>query len=298
MSLLPLNQHLALMQIYDGLGCPAEDTVCTRFRASEVCVGQAVFCERGQVVSLRFDLTPVSGTLSTAIGVLSSLRFLYVTGRNVRGSIATEIGNAKSLTGLHIVDSSITGVLPTELGRLTALADLDLSGNVLLGSTLPTALEQLTLLRYINLSSTPVGGNAIAALQCDLSNSCVNCASARSCLCSRSPICVTTTTSTSIFDAETSTTSAIDSLTTASPNSGVIGGVVGGAVAAVVIIAVFIGMLVWLRFRTPSVPTRTPTNATYGAVPQQPIVGVYKPAPTQQYAHGNLDATAYDAPDI
>ena len=71
---------------------------------------------------LMLDLgdNDLTGTLSTNIGRLWFMGFLYLNGNpNLVGTIPTEIGLLEGLQKLHIQGSGFTGTIPTELCDLT-----------------------------------------------------------------------------------------------------------------------------------------------------------------------------------
>ncbi|AQK64360.1 receptor kinase-like protein Xa21 [Zea mays] len=104
------------------------------------CTWDGVKCSRiGRVVALRLRSLGLSGTLSPAVGNLSSLRELDLSSNWLRGEI------------------------PASLGRLRRLRTLDLSVNTLSGAV-PGNLTACTSLRYLNLGSNRLSGHVPAGL--------------------------------------------------------------------------------------------------------------------------------------
>ena len=72
------------------------------------------------LLMLDLGYNDLTGTLSTNIGQLWFMGFLYLSGNpNLVGTIPTEIGLLEGLQKLHIQGSGFTGTMPTELCDLT-----------------------------------------------------------------------------------------------------------------------------------------------------------------------------------
>lgn len=107
-------------------------------------------CEPGdggmlRVTSLKLDTSGYAGTLSTAIGNLSSLQYVQVSGNMLGGAIPSSIGQLSLLTVLDISGNSFTGALPVMLGSLQRLQSLNVADNQL-GGELPSSLIGLASL--------------------------------------------------------------------------------------------------------------------------------------------------------
>jgi len=76
---------------------------------------------------------------------------------NLSGTITTEVGQLKSLKKLNLSNNIITGALPSELGLLSKLTKVKLNGNSLT-SSVPTSLVQLTSLSEIYLGQNDLTG--------------------------------------------------------------------------------------------------------------------------------------------
>jgi len=68
----------------------------------------------------------ISGTIPSEIGLLPSLKFLFLYGNQISGTIPSEIGMMTSLTDLLLSDNQISGTIPSEIGLLASLEQLDL----------------------------------------------------------------------------------------------------------------------------------------------------------------------------
>lgn len=91
----------ALFTVFDGLGC--NWTICPRWGYNEPCRGETVVCDQNNnLVSLDIHV-PLTGTISWAIGLLSSLTLLrLVQSGGLQGTIPTEIGSLSRLTRLCV----------------------------------------------------------------------------------------------------------------------------------------------------------------------------------------------------
>jgi hypothetical protein len=86
------------------------------------------------------------GTLVSELGRLTRLRRLMISGNNLsRSSIPTELGDIGSLTRLYLDSNSLQGTLPSELGRLSNLNELSVSNNNALRGTVPFQILTLPL---------------------------------------------------------------------------------------------------------------------------------------------------------
>ncbi|CAA7034717.1 unnamed protein product [Microthlaspi erraticum] len=98
-----------------------------------------------------------SGTLSSGIGILKSLKTLTLKGNGITGGIPESIGNLSSLTSLDLEDNQLTGQIPSTLGNLKNLQYLTLTRNNLNG-TVPDSLTSLPKLVNILLDSNHLSG--------------------------------------------------------------------------------------------------------------------------------------------
>lgn len=73
------------------------------------------------------------------------------------GTISTEIGLLTSLTDLCLHDTALTGTIPSEIGLLTDLSFVTLYNNSLTGS-IPTQIAQLTNLNLLYLANNSLTG--------------------------------------------------------------------------------------------------------------------------------------------
>ena len=98
------------------------------------------------------------GAIPPALGELTNLEVLDLSGTGVSGRIPTELGQLTNLVLLGLARNALSGPVPAELGQLANLGDLYLGGNELSG-LIPAELGQLANLGYLDL-----GGNELSGL--------------------------------------------------------------------------------------------------------------------------------------
>ena len=103
-----------------------------------------------QITSIYLPQNNLQGSLTSEIGMLSSLIFLNLEYNSITGTIPSEIGMLSSLTRFDLFLNSITGTIPSEIGMLLSLTDLDLDDNSITG-TIPTEIGMLPSLEYLYL---------------------------------------------------------------------------------------------------------------------------------------------------
>ncbi|KAJ3248469.1 hypothetical protein HDU77_008114 [Chytriomyces hyalinus] len=97
------------------------------------------------------------GAIPTEIGLLASLKSMFLEKNNLVGAIPTELGELASLKEILLNENTLTGSIPTELGHLNQLEYINLSKNQLTG-TIPTELGRLTNLEYICFPENKLSG--------------------------------------------------------------------------------------------------------------------------------------------
>lgn len=98
-----------------------------------------------RITSLKLDSSGYAGTLSPAIGNLSFLQYMLLSGNMLVGAIPSSIGQLNLLTMLDISSNLFTGSLPATLGLLRSLQSLNVADNQL-GGMLPSTLIGLASL--------------------------------------------------------------------------------------------------------------------------------------------------------
>ncbi|KAK3128571.1 hypothetical protein QOZ80_6BG0463580 [Eleusine coracana subsp. coracana] len=128
--------------------------------SSNVCNWTGVACDmaRRHVVKLELRDQKLSGEVSPALGNLSHLNILNLSGNLFTGKVPSELGNLFHLNLLDISANSFAGRIPPELGNLSSLNSLDLSGNLFTGEVLPE-LGNLSKLTQLSIGSNNLEGS-------------------------------------------------------------------------------------------------------------------------------------------
>lgn len=112
-----------------------------------------------RVIGLRLERRAnYQGPLSPAIGNLTALQRLIITGNNFHGPIPATLGNCRELYQLDLSLNAFTGPIPSSLGNLASLAYLSLSSNFLTGP-IPPSLNNLHNLTYLYLDDNELTGS-------------------------------------------------------------------------------------------------------------------------------------------
>ncbi|KAI4976574.1 hypothetical protein ZWY2020_050181 [Hordeum vulgare] len=160
----------------------------------DACNWTGVVCDAAtrRVVKLVLREQKLAGEVSPALGNLSHLRVLNLSGNLFAGGVPPELGNLSRLKFLDVSSNTLAGTVPPELGNLSRLSSLDLSGNAFAGPVPPelgelSRLKQLSLaqnefqgsiplelarvrgLEYLNLGGNNLSGPIPAAMFCNLS---------------------------------------------------------------------------------------------------------------------------------
>ncbi|XP_010484394.1 PREDICTED: probable LRR receptor-like serine/threonine-protein kinase At5g65240 [Camelina sativa] len=155
----PDAQGNALFALRSSLRASPEQLSDWNQNQVDPCTWSQVICEDKKHVSsvtlsyMNFS----SGTLSSGIGILTTLKTLTLKGNGIMGGIPESIGNLSSLTSLDLEDNQLTGRIPSTLGNLKNLQFLTLSRNNLNG-TIPNSLTGLSKLINILLDSNNLTG--------------------------------------------------------------------------------------------------------------------------------------------
>ncbi|KAH8970997.1 hypothetical protein BDL97_02G119600 [Sphagnum fallax] len=115
----------------DPCACEWVGVICLNLDQPEVVLGH---CYESSVIGLELFGLGLEGHLSGAIGNLTNLQILTITGNpGLTGNLPSEIGSLSNLTNLDLHDNNFTGVIPN-LARLENLTTLFLNGNAFSGS--------------------------------------------------------------------------------------------------------------------------------------------------------------------
>ncbi|KAH9558758.1 hypothetical protein CY35_06G023800 [Sphagnum magellanicum] len=117
------------------------------------------------VVGLELNGLDLQGQLSPAIGNLTSLTYLSITGnKGLTGPIPSTIGQLVDLVVLDLHDNNFTGPIP-DISALLHLHELNLSSNSLIGTVENVFNLSQSYLFLLDLSSNQLSGGLHLALQ-------------------------------------------------------------------------------------------------------------------------------------
>ncbi|KAJ3104109.1 hypothetical protein HDU97_009558 [Phlyctochytrium planicorne] len=123
------------------------------------CELRGVSCDgNGRVNFIRLDNLAINSPLPAALGQLSALESLDLSGNQYYGGFPDSWANLRNLKSLDISKNQIRGALPSWLPGLTNLQSLDLSRNNLAG-LLGNIFSGMSNLRFINLGQNSLTGS-------------------------------------------------------------------------------------------------------------------------------------------
>ncbi|KAM7515156.1 hypothetical protein LguiA_004739 [Lonicera macranthoides] len=127
---------------------------------ASICTWIGVSCDLNNqsVIALNLSSMGLAGTVTPAIGNLSSLTLLDISYNNFSCFVPEELSHLHHLQQLLLSNNSFTGTIPASLGNLTKLEILDLSFNQLTGSV-PAAIFNISSLRAIHLTANNLYGS-------------------------------------------------------------------------------------------------------------------------------------------
>ncbi|CAI5479441.1 unnamed protein product [Closterium sp. Yama58-4] len=104
-----------------------------------------------------------SGSLSEALGQLTQLTSLRISGHVLSGGLPSSLSRLSHLVALDLSSNRhLSGSIPPALFTLPSLRELSLRGNNLTGAALPTTTAAAATLLSPSLESLDVGGNALS----------------------------------------------------------------------------------------------------------------------------------------
>ena len=105
----------------------------------------------------------LGGTISSDIGRLTNLEFLWLGYNAFTGELPLELADLSSLQIMHIVNTQVTGPIPSEIGRMTDLVFLSFATS-LLSSSVPEELSKLVYLINLDLAKSQLTGTIPSSL--------------------------------------------------------------------------------------------------------------------------------------
>ncbi|GLT49515.1 hypothetical protein SLA2020_230670 [Shorea laevis] len=122
-------QVTIMLQIAGGFGYPV--FLSDSWSGNDACQFSFVSCDtKGNVITVNLARKNLVGTISSAFGNLTSLKYLNLKDNNLTGSISDSLTKLSSLQLLDVSNNNLTGKIPTFPGTLKFLY----TGNSLLGS--------------------------------------------------------------------------------------------------------------------------------------------------------------------
>ena len=94
------------------------------------------------ITSIGLSKQKIAGSIPNAIGLLTTLQFLFLDQNALVGTIPSSIGRLTNLQTLHLENNYLSGTLPSSLTTLTNLVVLNVNNNYLTG-TLATAFKTM-----------------------------------------------------------------------------------------------------------------------------------------------------------
>ena len=121
---------------------------------------------QGELVYLMLPRNNLMGELPNELGLLTSLREIYLGGNDLVGKIPASLGNLGNLVHLDLSWTDVDGPIPSTLGRLTLLQRISLVGTLVSGPV-PAEIGNLVNLDELLLAKTKLSG-AMPASVCAL----------------------------------------------------------------------------------------------------------------------------------
>ncbi|KAJ4840577.1 hypothetical protein Tsubulata_042435, partial [Turnera subulata] len=106
-----------------------------------------------KLLVLDLDMNDISGNIPGEIGLLESLKELWIGPNNLTGLIPSSIGNLRNLTLLSIWGNPLSGFFPPEIGFLKSIELLGIAHNNMTGS-IPYSIGNLTKLSDLRITKT------------------------------------------------------------------------------------------------------------------------------------------------
>jgi len=108
-----------LVALYDATNGDGWRYNTNRLSDESICEWYGVQCNSGgHVFGIHIAYNSLQGTIPSELGLLTSLRWLWVEGNSLQGTIPTELGLLTSLQDLIVYDNSLTGAVPNEVCAL------------------------------------------------------------------------------------------------------------------------------------------------------------------------------------
>lgn len=133
------------------------------------------------IKSIGLKDADITGSIPSALGELTELRYLFLSGNHLSGAIPNELFTLSKLENIDLSGNEFSGGIPEGFGTMAALTTLELKGNEFSGTIpdeilnnttittlnlmdnrltggVPAGLSGMTALEYLNLSKNALGG--------------------------------------------------------------------------------------------------------------------------------------------
>ncbi|MCX6583612.1 MAG: hypothetical protein NT166_25845 [Candidatus Aminicenantes bacterium] len=110
--------------------------------------------------TLDLSENQLSGSISSKLGNLNNLRYLYLDYNNLSGSIPSQLGNLTNLIAMGLSNNHLSESIPSQLGNLRNLQRLYLDNNHLSG-IIPSSFTELVSI--LTMGSFEIGYNCLSA---------------------------------------------------------------------------------------------------------------------------------------
>lgn len=155
-----LSQFINVTSSWPWLSYGGEE--CDWFSLSEGVMGESTCSD--DALSYQYldaEANNLAGSLPAEIGLLTSLKGVFLGQSRMQGPIVTQIGQLQELRDLDLGESFLTGRIPSEIGLLSdTLETLALNNNLLTGS-IPNELWQLSNLQQAVLQLNQLEGTLV-----------------------------------------------------------------------------------------------------------------------------------------
>ena len=158
------RDRIALAALYNAAGGTDWREDANWLTDAPICQWHGVFTDAdGRVTLMDLSGNGLTGTIPSALGELTSLRYLSLSKNNLSGPIPSELGRLSNLEKLRLWSNQLTGPIPSELGNLSSLTEMDLGRNRL-NEEVPPELGNLTNLARLELRGNNLSGEIPAEL--------------------------------------------------------------------------------------------------------------------------------------
>ncbi|XP_031476210.1 probable LRR receptor-like serine/threonine-protein kinase At3g47570 [Nymphaea colorata] len=153
-----VTDHEALMSFKSLVSDPS-GSLASWNQSSSYCNWKGVSCNNGtrRVIGIDLQGLQLKGPVTSSIGNISFLEFLYLQNNKFSGSLTENIGGLSRLKFLNLSSNAIGGAIPMNITKCSSLEVIDLTDNEVTG-TIPPELDRLYHLKVLNLAHNNLSG--------------------------------------------------------------------------------------------------------------------------------------------